>query len=165
MKLLSSRQSRVDKMAFIEITEAAFCQQSLYDRLHHDGHGAGAIVTFTGLVRDFNHNGQIDGIELEHYPGMAEAIFQRLLNEAIARFDLLNAGAVHRVGRLQNFDPIVWVGTTASHRKAAFDAANFIMDSLKKDVPIWKKEWAQGKSEWVAVKASDQAAAKRWQSE
>lgn len=150
-------------MAFVEITPALFDQQTLYDKLTEGAAGAGAIVTFTGLVRDFNQQGKIDGIELEHYPGMAESVFMRLLNEAISRFGLANAGAVHRVGRLDNFAPIVWVGTASAHRKAAFDGANFIMDSLKKDVPIWKKEWVADDAQWVAVKSSDEEAVKRWQ--
>lgn len=147
---------------FAEVTELALDEPSFNTRLKARSVNAGAIVTFTGLVRDYNHNGDIDGISLEHYPGMTEAAMMKLLKQASEQFELLNAGIVHRYGFIANHEPIVWVGCAASHRKAAFDAAEFIMDMLKKSVPLWKKEHQHGAASWVAAKASDEEAAMKW---
>ncbi|MCU7555817.1 molybdenum cofactor biosynthesis protein MoaE [Alteromonas sp. ASW11-19] len=123
----------------------------------------GAIVTFTGRVRDFNDTGALDGIELEHYPGMTENAMAKLLDEARERFSLIDAGVVHRVGHIANNEDIVWVGCAAMRRQAAFDAAAFIMDTLKQAVPLWKKEFAtNGEGAWVKPKASDTQAAMQW---
>jgi len=122
----------------------------------------GAIVTFTGLVRDNNQSGRIEGIELEHYPEMTQAALEKLVQETSLRFSLRSAGVVHRVGRLLNDEQIVWVGCAAAHRQAAFDGATFLMDMLKQSVPLWKKELKQGESIWVKPKASDDDAALKW---
>ncbi len=98
---------------------------------------AGAVVTFTGHVRDS------EGLYLEHYPGMTEAALQSLRDQAVERFALVDAQVVHRVGLLQTDEVIVWVGTCAPHRQDAFDGACFLMDHLKSQVPIWKKEGGQ----------------------
>lgn len=124
--------------------------------------GAGAVVTFVGYVRDFNLSGNIDGLELEHYPGMTEKSIKSLAKQTIDKFSALNVGIVHRVGRIPNHDPIVWVGAAALHRQSAFDAAMYSMDVLKKDVPLWKKEWRDNEAEWVEAKASDADALQRW---
>ncbi len=105
-----------------------FDQGELYARLKQSADekacgNTGAIVTFTGLVRDFNNAGDIDGIELEHYPGMTEKALMLLVEQASERFSLNSAGALHRVGRIHNNEQIVWVGAAAPHRQAAFDAA------------------------------------------
>ncbi|MBB68140.1 molybdopterin synthase catalytic subunit [Alteromonas sp. KS69] len=152
---------------FALIGDADFDQQWLYNRLRQEASqkakgNVGAIVTFTGLVRDNNADGNILGIELEHYPGMTEQALTNLVQEAITRFSLTSAGAVHRVGRLYNDEQIVWVGTAAPHRAAAFEGANFLMDMLKQSVPLWKKEFTRDNSRWVEVKASDDKAALAW---
>ncbi|VEL97358.1 molybdopterin synthase subunit MoaE [Alteromonas sp. 76-1] len=152
---------------FALIGDADFDQQWLYNRLRQEASkkakgNVGAIVTFTGLVRDNNVDGNILGIELEHYPGMTEQALTNLVQEAITRFSLTSAGAVHRVGRLYNDEQIVWVGTAAPHRAAAFEGANFLMDMLKQSVPLWKKEFTRDDSRWVDVKASDDKAALAW---
>lgn len=126
---------------------------------------AGAMVTFTGFVRDFNDSGKLDGLELEHYPGMTEKALERLIETTKQRFDCIDVGIVHRVGRINNYEPIVWVATSALHRHAAFDAAMYAMDTLKQSVPLWKKEWQSGKSTWVESKASDTESAMRWLSQ
>ena len=133
-----------------------------YRELQHKSHNAGALVTFTGLVRDYNLAGGIQGIHLEHYPGMTEKALQQLIEQAHARFDLIHASIVHRVGDIANHAPIVWVGTASSHRQQAFDSACFIMDMLKKSVPLWKKEYQHGQATWVASKATDEDAAMKW---
>ncbi|MDO6540812.1 molybdenum cofactor biosynthesis protein MoaE [Alteromonas stellipolaris] len=152
---------------FALIVDADFDQQWLYNRLRQEASqkakgNVGAIVTFTGLVRDNNVDGNILGIELEHYPGMTEQALTDLVQQAITRFSLTSAGAVHRVGRLYNDEQIVWVGTAAPHRAAAFEGANFLMDMLKQSVPLWKKEFTRDDSRWVEVKASDDKAALAW---
>ncbi|OFC70871.1 molybdenum cofactor biosynthesis protein MoaE [Alteromonas confluentis] len=147
---------------FAEVTDAALDEQAYNTRLKAKATNAGAIVTFTGLVRDYNNEGGIDGISLEHYPGMTEAAMMKLLEQAKMQFDLRSAGIVHRYGFVGNHEPIVWVGCAASHRKAAFEAAEFVMDMLKKSVPLWKKEHQDGDATWVAAKASDEEAAMKW---
>ncbi len=149
---------------FARVQHDDFSQQTLYDELCVNAvpQGAGAIVTFTGLVRDFNAKGGIQGIELEYYPGMTESALDTLLQQATSRFDIVEAGIIHRVGKLANHAQIVWVGTASQHREQAFLAATFIMDTLKQSVPIWKKEWQGNQASWVAAKADDSTAAMRW---
>ena len=152
---------------FALVQDADFDHGELYARLKQSADerasgNTGAIVTFTGLVRDFNNAGDIDGIELEHYPGMTEKALMKLVEQAVVRFSLNSAGALHRVGRIYNNEQIVWVGAAAQHRQAAFDAASYLMDMLKQSVPLWKKEFKGDSSEWVAAKASDDKAALKW---
>ncbi|APD94391.1 hypothetical protein BM523_10475 [Alteromonas mediterranea] len=152
---------------FALVQDADFDHGELYARLKQSADerasgNTGAIVTFTGLVRDFNNAGDIDGIELEHYPGMTEKALMKLVEQAVVRFSLNSAGALHRVGRIYNNEQIVWVGAAAQHRQAAFDAASFLMDMLKQSVPLWKKEFKGDNAEWVAAKASDDKAALKW---
>ena len=100
---------------------------------------AGAIVTFTGTVRDLADGG-LQAMTLEHYPGMTESEIEAIVATAQARWPLTAVSVIHRVGRLQPLDNIVFVGCASAHRGAAFDAANFIMDYLKTNAPFWKKE-------------------------
>lgn len=146
----------------IAVQSQDFCQQTLYDQVRQAQPNAGAIVTFTGLVRDYNQQGNIEGIELEYYPGMTEHALTHLAANAQSQFAVLNVSIVHRIGRIANHEQIVWVGVAAHHRKAAFDAACFVMDMLKQSVPLWKKEWQNGEAEWVAAKESDALAAMSW---
>ena len=121
----------------------------------------GAVVTFTGLCRD--EGGRLQALELEHYPGMAEAEVSRVVAEAAARWPLDGATVVHRFGRIAPGENIVLVATASSHRQAAFAAAEFLMDYLKTSAPFWKKELgADGKEHWVEARQSDGAAAERW---
>ena len=122
----------------------------------------GASSVFLGTMRDFNDDDDIDSMELEHYPGMTEKALMKLVEQAVVRFSLNSAGALHRVGRIYNNEQIVWVGAAAQHRQEAFDAASFLMDMLKQSVPLWKKEFKGDNSEWVAAKASDDKAALKW---
>jgi molybdopterin synthase catalytic subunit len=125
--------------------------------------GVGAVVTFTGRVRETSGLGRVEAIELEHYPGMTEASLRDIVAEAAVRWPLQGACIVHRVGYLQAGAPIVLVVVAAAHREAAFQAAAFIMDYLKTRAPFWKKEWVDGVAHWVEAKSSDDAAADRWQ--
>jgi molybdopterin synthase catalytic subunit len=120
----------------------------------------GAIVTFTGIVRD--QKGAVTEMALEHYPGMTEAELQRIEAEACARWKLQASLIVHRYGALKPGDTIVLVATASEHRDAAFEAARFLMDYLKTSAPFWKRESGAGGTRWVEAAASDEKAAARW---
>ncbi len=122
----------------------------------------GALVSFVGLCRD--ESGSLAALELEHYPGMAEAEMTRICDLAIERFSLISLTAVHRFGRIEAGEQIVLVIAAAPHRQAAFDGANFVMDFLKTSAPFWKKEHGQDGSsgDWVAAKDADDSARDRW---
>ncbi len=122
----------------------------------------GAVVTFTGLCRD--EAGTLSALELEHYPGMAEAEISRIAAEALERWPLSGMTAIHRFGRVRPGENIVLVVAASNHRQAAFEAASFLMDYLKSRAPFWKKEHrADGSAgDWVDAKESDEAAAARW---
>ena len=122
--------------------------------------GAGAIVTFTGLVRD--DGGAVQGLMIEHYPGMTERAIAAMMTEASRRFGLLDALVIHRFGRLGPADAIMMVATAAAHRAEAFAAAEFLMDYLKSRAPFWKQEIGPQGAKWVAAKVQDETALKRW---
>jgi molybdopterin synthase catalytic subunit len=123
----------------------------------------GAVVTFTGLCRD--EAGTLEALELEHYPGMAEDEIERVAKQAAQRWPLLGATAIHRYGKVLPGENIVLVIATSPHRRAAFEAAEFIMDYLKTRAPFWKKEHRRDGSigEWVEAKDADDSAAERWE--
>ena len=124
--------------------------------------GAGAVVTFTGVVREAD-SGAMAVMEIEHYPGMTERALEKIASEAIARWDLTDALVIHRHGRLVPGDQIMMVATAARHRVAAFEAAEYLMDYLKSRAPFWKKEILQnGAEDWVAAKSADEDALRRW---
>lgn len=122
----------------------------------------GAVVTFSGLCRD--EAGTLGALELEHYPGMAEMEIRRVCEVAVTRFGLIALTAVHRYGRILPGENIVLVIAASSHRQAAFDGANFVMDFLKTSAPFWKKEIdTTGKAgQWVSAKDADDSARDRW---
>jgi molybdopterin synthase catalytic subunit len=124
--------------------------------------GIGAVVTFSGLCRD--EGGTLEALELEHYPGMAEAEMRRIADMAIERFKLVGLTAIHRYGKIAAGENIVLVIAAAPHRQAAFDGANFVMDFLKTSAPFWKKEHGKDGSRrnWVAAKDADDAAQDKW---
>jgi molybdopterin synthase catalytic subunit len=123
----------------------------------------GAVVTFTGTVRGTAGADRIEAITLEHYPGMTEAELARIEATALRRWPLQATTIVHRVGRLQPGENIVLVVTASAHRRAAFEAAEFLMDYLKTDAPLWKKEDVPGsQSRWVDARESDATSRDRW---
>lgn len=126
----------------------------------------GAVVLFVGLVRQ-QFDGQLQALELEHYPQMTEKAMRQIAQEACERFDIHTLEVIHRVGVLAPQDQIVLVGAAAPHRSDAFAAAQFLMDFLKNQVPIWKKvhvlEQGAPQAQWVDIKQSDIQAAARWQ--
>ncbi|MBY5695055.1 molybdenum cofactor biosynthesis protein MoaE [Rhizobium leguminosarum] len=146
----------------IRVQREDFDLQTEVDRLSKDRPGIGAIVTFSGLCRD--EGGTLEALELEHYPGMAEAEMRRISDLAIARFGLLGLTAIHRYGRIAAGENIVLVVAAASHRQAAFDGAGFVMDFLKTAAPFWKKEHsADGTTgDWVSAKDADDVARDKW---
>lgn len=123
----------------------------------------GAVVSFTGLVRDFNERPEVTALTLEHYPGMTEAALDDIVTEAEARWPLDGVRVIHRIGRLAPGDPIVLVVVASAHRRAAFEACDFIMDYLKTRAPFWKKEHATDGDYWVSERDSDHADAHRWE--
>ncbi len=122
----------------------------------------GALVTFTGLCRD--EGGQLAALELEHFPGMAEKEIARIAGQAMERWPLMGLTIIHRTGTIAPGEPIVLVVTASAHRKAAFEAAEFLMDYLKTKAPFWKKEhYKEGASGgWVDTRSADDKAADRW---
>ena len=122
--------------------------------------GAGAVVTFTGLVRD--NAGTLSAMEIEHYPGMTETALAAMVAQAMERWTLLDALVIHRYGRLTAGEPIMMVATAARHRADAFAAAEYLMDYLKSRAPFWKKELGPDGAEWVAARDEDEDALRRW---
>ncbi|MEI9533135.1 molybdopterin synthase catalytic subunit MoaE [Moellerella wisconsensis] len=122
----------------------------------------GAVVTFTGKVRNHNLGDEVSLLTLEHYPGMTEKALNNIVEEARKRWPLQRVSVIHRVGTLALGDEIVFVGVTSSHRSAAFEAAEFIMDFLKTKAPFWKKEKLPTNERWIEAKDSDKQSAERW---
>ncbi|KML66515.1 molybdopterin synthase catalytic subunit MoaE [Pectobacterium peruviense] len=122
----------------------------------------GAVVTFTGKVRNHNLAKNVSVLTLEHYPGMTEKALAEIVELARERWELPRVSVIHRVGALYPGDEIVFVGVSAAHRSAAFDAAQFIMDYLKTRAPFWKREATPEGEHWVESRDSDKQAAQRW---
>ena len=122
----------------------------------------GAVVTFTGTVRDRSDGPGLHWMELEHYPGMTERAIEAMIDAALGRFDIRAARVVHRVGRLQPMDQIVLVAVASPHRGEAFKACEFLMDYLKTQAPFWKKERTSEGEHWVDARSADDAALQRW---
>ncbi|MXY33743.1 MAG: molybdenum cofactor biosynthesis protein MoaE [Boseongicola sp. SB0664_bin_43] len=122
--------------------------------------GAGAVVTFSGLVRD--DGGRLTAMEIEHYPAMTERAVEAIRTEAMERWSLLGAVVIHRYGRFEPGEQIMMVATAALHRADAFMAAEFLMDYLKSRAPFWKKEIGPDGEKWVAAKDEDEDALARW---
>jgi len=132
------------------------------ERLRGASRDIGAVVTFTGLCRD--EAGTLAALEIEHYPGMAEAEIGRIAVQAAARWPLFGLVAVHRYGRIAPGENIVLVAAASAHRQAAFEAASFLMDYLKTRAPFWKKQHLADGSEsgWVEARDADEAQVRRW---
>ncbi len=134
------------------------------------GHaGVGAVCSFIGTVRDRHAPAQdataaepVLAMELEHYPGMTEKAIEAMIDEALHRFDIVDARVVHRIGRLQAMDQIVLVAVASRHRAESFAACEFLMDYLKTQAPFWKKEQTPQGAHWVDARVADDAALARW---
>jgi molybdopterin synthase catalytic subunit len=123
----------------------------------------GGIAAFVGVVRDMNEGDPVAGMTLEHYPGMTERSIEAIITEARARWQVLDALVIHRIGALAPTDQIVLVVVAAPHRGDAFAACEFLMDYLKTRAPFWKKERTPAGSRWVEARTSDDEAAARWE--
>ncbi len=149
----------------VRIQHAAFDAAEESRRLRAGRVDIGALVVFEGICRD--HAPGCDGrpvqaLELEHYPEMTQASIERMVEQARARWPLQAAVVVHRIGRLQPGDPIVLVAVATSHRHDAFEACAFLMDYLKTQAPLWKKESTPAGAQWVDARESDDRALARW---
>ncbi|HZN27342.1 MAG TPA: molybdopterin synthase catalytic subunit MoaE [Burkholderiales bacterium] len=123
----------------------------------------GAIASFVGVVRDVNEGDTVSEMTLEHYPGMTEKSIEEIVQQAAARWQVIDALVVHRIGLLRPTDQIVLVVVASAHRGDAFAACEFIMDYLKTRAPFWKKEQTREGARWVDARAADDIAAERWQ--
>ena len=147
---------------FIRIQETDFDLTTEIKVLRKDDPRVGAVVTFVGTVRDLNDGSQVQGMTLEHYPGMTEKSLEEIIVQARTRWDLYKTLVIHRVGPLLPEDQIVLVAVTSAHRGEAFAACEFIMDYLKTAAPFWKKEETPEGSKWVDARVTDDAAMARW---
>ena len=146
----------------ISVQQQDFNQQIEYDRLKCKT-SIGAIVTFTGLVRDINNGQAVSDLSLEHYPGMTEKCLAEIVEQAKQRWNIIESTIIHRVGKLSLSEQIVFVGVASQHRGDAFAACEFIMDYLKTKAPFWKKETMKnGEQQWIDARESDQHAISKW---
>jgi len=146
----------------VSVQEADFDVAAEVAALRADDGGVGAVVTFTGTVRDSAHGQDVLRMELEHYPGMTERSIEAMVDAAFERFDIRGARVVHRVGVLEARAQIVLVAVTSAHRGQAFQACEFLMDYLKTQAPFWKKEHTPDGARWVDARVQDDAALARW---
>jgi molybdopterin synthase catalytic subunit len=150
-------------VAIVKVQAQDFDVGRELDALTAGRRDVGAVASFVGLVRDANDGHAIQGMTLEHYPGMTEKALEDICAQAHARWELLGTLVIHRVGPLAPGDRIVLVGVASGHRGEAFAACEFIMDYLKTRAPFWKKEDTPQGGRWVDARESDDQAAERWQ--
>lgn len=154
------------KNAEVCIQEADFDLGSEVRDLRQSHRDVGAVVAFVGTVRDqvdaTGGSEGLQGLELEHYPGMTEAAIGHMVAQARQRFDIKAVRVIHRIGPLSIQDQIVMVAVASAHRGQAFSACEFLMDYLKTQAPFWKKEMTPRGGQWVDAKESDDRAAQRW---
>ena len=144
----------------LSVQEAAFDAGAELNAFSASAAGAGAVVSFTGLVRD--SDGILQAMEIEHYPGMTEKALEDIVSQAKSRWDIFDALVIHRVGPLKPLEQIVLVAVTSAHRGEAFLACEFIIDYLKTLAPFWKKEQTPTGARWVDARVSDDEAMKKW---
>ncbi|MCF6320865.1 MAG: molybdenum cofactor biosynthesis protein MoaE [Rhizobiaceae bacterium] len=146
----------------IQVQHADFDLNDEIRQLTAGRHDIGAVVSFSGLCRD--EDGTLAALELEHYPGMAEAEIRRIAEQACKRWPLAALVAIHRHGKILPGENIVAVIAASKHRQAAFDGANYLMDFLKTRAPFWKKEHPKSNTEgeWVSASDSDDSALNKW---
>ena len=159
-----------DLLHRVEVCTTDFDQGQVYDQLIAATAGqVGAVVVFVGLVRDhgkFEQKDQpVETLTLEHYPGMTEKSIEGIVAKARQRWPLLASHVIHRVGELSACEQIVLVAVASAHRSAAFAAAEFIMDYLKTDAILWKREAGAGGSTWIESTAEDKQRQSQWQSD
>ena len=144
----------------VRVQEAPFDFAAEVSAFQLDVQNVGAVVTFTGVVRD--DSGSLDHMIIEHYPAMTEVALHKFVHQAKEKFGLERALVIHRFGALRPGEAIMMVATAALHRKDAFAGADYLMDYLKSRAPFWKKEVSKDHTEWVASKAQDEDALAAW---
>lgn len=144
----------------IALTDRPFEPGALLSEFVRDRRETGAVATFTGLAR--GENGSTTILELEAYPGFTEAEIAKIADRARERFGLHDLMIQHRVGKIGPGEPIVFVATAAGHRRAAFEACDFLMDYLKSRAPFWKKEYGPQGTRWVEPTSQDHRDRDRW---
>jgi molybdopterin synthase catalytic subunit len=154
----------MSETARVRIQTADFDLSAEVAALRAGDGGVGAVAAFVGTVRDRNGGtaGEVEAMELEHYPGMTEKAIEAMIDEAMRRFDLRAARVIHRVGPLLPLDQIVLVAVSSAHRGESFKGCEFLMDYLKTEAPFWKKETTPDGARWVDARVSDDAALARW---
>ncbi|MBB1268800.1 molybdopterin synthase catalytic subunit MoaE [Shewanella sp. SR44-3] len=146
----------------IAVQEADFDLAQEYGRIAQDNND-GAVVTFCGKVRDFNEGSDITSLTLEHYPGMTESVLEQICLQALQRWSINHLTVIHRVGRLDLGEQIVFIGVSSPHRGDAFSACEYLIDFLKTKAPFWKLEASEQGERWLAARDTDEAAANTWQ--
>jgi molybdopterin synthase catalytic subunit len=148
--------------ARVRIQEADFDVGAELAALQGERTDIGAVASFVGCVRGHTRDDDICALTLEHYPGMTERAIEAMVVEAESRFGIQGALVIHRVGRLLPGERIVLVAVAASHRRAAFQGCEFLMDYLKTHAPFWKKEATPQGERWVDARVADDEALRRW---
>ena len=155
-------EGAIDPLNFINIQTNDFDAGFEQKRLLESSPKVGAVVCFTGLVRDFEAQAPIDALSIQHYPGMTEKLLKEIVSQANERWDLLGMTVIHRIGSLRPTEQIVLVAVAAQRRAPAFEAAQFVMDYLKTRATLWKRVSQGEKRRWLEQKQSDTDAAARW---
>lgn len=143
----------------IRITDNAFDPVEALAAFQRRSSSAGAVVSFTGIVRD---DGNTETLTLSHYPGFTEAEISRFVEAANERWALTGHLIIHRVGSMVSQEAIVFVATSSAHRRDAFEACDFLMDKLKSEAPFWKQETRAGQTKWIEPRAQDKDDLERW---
>ncbi|HAZ79542.1 MAG TPA: molybdenum cofactor biosynthesis protein MoaE [Porticoccaceae bacterium] len=153
----------------IHVQHEDFDLAAEYTELRSQTSKIGAVVTFTGLVRDFERlqddptsGRNLHRLTLQHYPGMTERLIAEIVDEAVQRWPAFGVTVIHRVGCLRPNEQIVFVGVTSEHRENAFKIAEFVMDYLKTKATFWKQVDLNGQQQWIQPKQSDTEAAAKW---
>ncbi len=145
----------------IDLADRAFDPHALVSRFVRTAQGAGAIATFIGLVRKDGAQ-HVEALYLDCFPGFTEQEIDRTIQRTIRKFELIDAMVVHRVGMVSVGEPVVIVATAAEHRRAAFAACDFLMDYLKSEAPLWKKQIGRDGEQWIEPTSQDYEDRARW---
>ncbi|MDE2739814.1 MAG: molybdenum cofactor biosynthesis protein MoaE [Paracoccaceae bacterium] len=145
----------------LSVQEEPFFPDGKIGHFTNKNQETGAIVSFLGKVRSDPEN-PLEYMLIEHYPGMTEKAIEKIMGEAVKRWNLIDCLVIHRYGKLIPGEDIVLVATSSKHRREAFEAADYLMDFLKSRAPFWKKEVTQSGESWVESKEIDEVALDRW---
>ena len=147
-----------------KLEERSFDPAAELAELMHTCKGAGAVVTFVGLARAKSRAGdKVDVLVLDHHHQLTAKSLQSIAAAAAERFAISHTRVVHRCGRMRCGDPIVFVGVASPHRRAAFEAADYLMDRLKTEAVFWKREEGESGTNWIEPTETDYADRRRWE--